>query len=168
MLQVNTESIRSLRERTGAGIMDCKRALEDSGGDLDKAEEKLKAAGIAKAAAKSHRATREGIIGSYVHAGGKIASMVEINCETDFVARTDVFQELAHNLAMQIAAMDPQFIDEDEMPEADNRSPEEVCLLRQSFIKDPSRSIADIVLEAKTHLGENVRVARIIRFGLGE
>ena len=86
MLQVNTESIRLLRERTGAGIMDCKRALEDSGGDLDKAEEKLKAAGIAKAAAKSHRATREGIIGSYVHAGGNIASMVEISCETDFLS----------------------------------------------------------------------------------
>ena len=166
-MQVNTESIRLLRERTGGGIMECKRALEDSGGDLDKAEEKLKAAGIAKAAAKSHRVTREGIIGSYVHAGGKIASMVEVNCETDFVARTEVFKDLAHNLAMQIAAMDPQFIDED-IPEGDARPPAEVCLLRQAFIKDPSRSIADIVLEAKTHLGENLRITRIVRFGLGE
>ena len=167
-MQVSTESIRLLRERTGAGIMDSKRALEDAGGDMEKAEQALREKGMARAATKADRATAEGIIESYIHAGSRIGAMVELNCETDFVGRTPEFRELAHNIAMQVAAMSPLYLDEGEIPEGAEANPEEVCLLRQSFIRDPSKTIADLVLEMRAKVGENIRVGRFVRFGLGE
>ena len=167
-MQVSTDAIRTLRQRTGAGIMDCKRALEEAGGDMEKAEGLLQARGIAKAASKADRLTAEGVIEAYIHAGSRVGSMVEVNCETDFVARTPEFKELAHSLAMQVAAMAPEYLDKEDMPPEDSRRPEEVCLLQQAFIKDPSKVVSDLVLEVKAKVGENIRVHRIARFGLGE
>lgn len=167
-MQVSTESIRLLRERTGAGIMDSKRALEDAGGDMEKAEQALREKGMARAATKADRATAEGVIDSYIHAGSRIGAMIELNCETDFVGRTPEFRELAHNIAMQVAAMSPLYLDEGDMPEGAEAKPEEVCLLRQSFIREPSKTIADLVLEMRAKVGENIRVGRFVRFGLGE
>ncbi len=167
-MQVSTESIRLLRERTGAGIMDSKRALEDASGDIDKAEESLREKGMAKAATKAGRATAEGIIESYIHAGSRIGAMVELNCETDFVGRTPEFKELAHNIAMQVAAMSPLYLDAEDIPEDAEATPEEVCLLRQSFIKEPSKTVSDLILEVRAKVGENIRVGRFARYGLGE
>ncbi len=167
-MQVSTESIRLLRERTGAGIMDSKRALEDADGDMEKAEQALREKGMARAATKADRATAEGVIDSYIHAGSRIGAMIELNCETDFVGRTPEFRELAHNIAMQVAAMSPLYLDEGDMPEGAEAKPEEVCLLRQSFIREPSKTIADLVLEMRAKVGENIRVGRFVRFGLGE
>lgn len=167
-MQVSTESIRLLRERTGAGIMDSKRALEASDGDLDKAEEALREKGVARAAAKSDRATAEGVIDSYIHAGSRIGAMVELNCETDFVGRTTEFRELAHNIAMQVAAMAPLYLDEDELPQGSEEKPEEVCLLKQSFIKEPGKTIGDLIMDVRAKVGENIRVGRFVRFGLGQ
>ncbi len=167
-MQVSTDSIRLLRERTGAGIMDSKKALEASDGDIDKAEEALRAKGIAKAATKADRATAEGIIESYIHAGNRIGAMVELNCETDFVGRTPEFKELAHNVAMQVAAMSPIYLTEEDIPQDEKRSPEEICLLQQAFIKDSSKTIDDLVLEVRAKVGENIRIGRFQRFGLGE
>ncbi len=148
--------------------MDCKRAIEAADGDLVKAEAALFETGVAKAASKDDRATAEGMVDCYIHAGGRIGALVEINCETDFVARTPEFAELAHNLAMQVAAMSPVFVDEDELPKGDERKAEEVCLLKQSFIKDPGKTIGDLVLDVRARVGENIRVSRFARFGLGE
>ncbi len=167
-MQVSTDSIRLLRERTGAGIMDSKKALEASNGDIDEAENTLRAKGIAKAASKAGRTTAEGIIDSYIHAGSRIGAMVELNCETDFVGRTPEFQELAHNIAMQVAAMSPIYLSEDEIPEGEKRSSDEICLMNQSFIKDSSKTISDLILEVRAKVGENIRVGRFQRFGLGE
>jgi len=167
-VQVSTDSIRLLRERTGAGIMDSKKALEASDGDIDKAEEALRAKGMAKAATKADRATAEGIIESYIHAGNRIGAMVELNCETDFVGRTPEFKELAHNVAMQVAAMSPIYLTEEDIPQDEKRSPEEICLLQQAFIKDSSKTIDDLVLEVRAKVGENIRIGRFQRFGLGE
>ena len=165
---VSTDAIRALRERTGAGIMDSKRALEDAGGDVEQAEASLRDKGMAKAASKSGRATTEGVVEAYIHAGGRIGAMVEVNCETDFVARTDEFKELAHNLAMQVAAMAPTYVDEADMPADEARKAEEVCLLHQAFIRDPSKTVNDLVMDVRARVGENVKVARFARFGLGE
>lgn len=167
-MAVSTESIRELRERTGAGIMDVKRALEAADSDLAKAESALREKGLAKAASKSDRATAEGVVDSYIHAGGRIGALVELNCETDFVARTPEFTELAHNLAMQVAAMASAYVDREQMPTDEERKAEEVCLLDQAFIKDPSKSVGDLVLAVRARVGENIRVSRFMRFGLGE
>ncbi len=167
-MQVTTDAIRALRDQTGAGIMDCKRALEEANSDLAKAEELLRTKGVTKAASKSERTTSEGAVETYVHAGSRMGAMVEINCETDFVARTAEFKELAHNLAMQVAAMAPEYLDKEEMPAEDSRPPEEVCLLQQTFIKDPSQTIDDLLLGVKAQVGENIRVRRMARFSLGE
>ena len=167
-MEVSTESIRLLRERTGAGIMDCKRALEAAGGDIDRAEQALHEKGIARAASKSDRATAEGVIDSYIHAGSRIGAMVELNCETDFVGRTPEFRELAHNIAMQVAAMAPLYLDEADLPEDEEGRPEEVCLLKQSFIKDPGKTIGDLIMDVRAKVGENIRVGRFARFGLGQ
>ena len=167
-MAVSTEAIRELRERTGAGIMDVKRALDAADGDLDKAEQALREKGIAKAASKSDRSTTEGVVDAYIHAGGRIGALVELNCETDFVARTPEFAALAHNIAMQVAAMNPEYISKDEMPADEVRKPEEVCLLDQAFIKDTSKTIADLILEVRSRVGENVQVKRATRFGLGD
>tara|TARA_A100001037_G_scaffold25361_1_gene20690 strand:- start:14726 stop:15172 length:447 start_codon:yes stop_codon:yes gene_type:complete len=148
--------------------MDSKKALEASDGDIDKAEEALRAKGMAKAATKADRATAEGIIESYIHAGNRIGAMVELNCETDFVGRTPEFKELAHNVAMQVAAMSPIYLTEEDIPQDEKRSPEEICLLQQAFIKDSSKTIDDLVLEVRAKVGENIRIGRFQRFGLGE
>ena len=167
-MQVSTESIRLLRDRTGAGIMDSKRALEAVDGDIDKAEAALREKGIARAESKSDRVTAEGIIDSYIHAGSRIGAMVELNCETDFVGRTPEFKELAHNIAMQVAAMAPLYLDESDVPEDEEGSLDQVCLLKQSFIKDSSKTIGDLIMDVRAKVGENIRVGRFARFGLGQ
>ena len=167
-MDVSVEAIKELRERTGAGIMDCKRALQESDGDLAKAEEFLRAQGIASAAKKASRATNQGVVESYIHSGGRIGAIVEVNCETDFVARTDDFKGLAHDLAMQVAAMSPLYIDDDEIPDGEDVDPQQACMMQQPFIKDPSRAVKDLVNEMVAKLGENVRVRRFTRFSLGE
>ena len=148
--------------------MDVKRALDAADGNVEKAEAALREKGIAKAASKTDRTTAEGVIDSYIHAGNRIGAMVELNCETDFVGRTPEFVELAHNIAMQVAAMNPVYITREEIPGDEDRKPEEICLMDQSFIKDTSKSIGDLVLEVRSRVGENVRVSRFMRFGLGD
>ncbi len=167
-MDVSVEAIKELRERTGAGIMDCKRALQESNGDLARAEEILRERGIASAAKKASRATNQGVVESYIHSGGRIGAIVEVNCETDFVARTPDFKELAHDLAMQVAAMSPLYVDDSEIPDGDEVDPQQACIMQQPFIKDPSQTIQDLVNEAISKLGENVRVRRFARFSLGE
>ena len=159
-----TELIKELRERTSAGVMDCKKALDESNGDVDKAEQILKEQGIASAAKKAGRDTDQGLIETYIHSGGRIGAMVEVNCETDFVARTKEFSDLAHDIAMQIAAMNPSTLEENNTDvESDNSS-----LLQQPFIKDPSKNIQELINETVGKLGENIRVRRFKRFSLGE
>ena len=167
-MQVTTEAIRALRERTGAGIMDCKRALEAAGGDPNRAIELLQEQGVAKASAKAGRTTGEGVVEAYIHSGNRIGALVEVNCETDFVARTGEFRELAHNLAMQVAAMAPAYVRQEEISAEDPRNPEEVCLLLQPFIKDPSVTVNQLVLDVIARVGENIQVSRMARFSLGE
>ena len=167
-MTTNTELIKQLRSRTSAGVMDCKRALDESNGDLDEAEKILREQGIASAAKKSERDTDQGIIETYIHSGGRIAAMVEVNCETDFVARTDEFSSLAHDIAMQIAAMAPVAVSGGDTIDGEQPVPEDSCLLQQPFIKDPSKSIQDIINETVGKLGENIRVRRFQRFSLGE
>lgn len=168
MVEITTSLIKTLREQTSAGIMDCKRALQEAEGDLVKATKILQQLGVASAAKKASRETNQGLIESYIHSGGRIGAIVEVNCETDFVARTDEFQTLAHDLAMQVAAMDPQYVDSSDIPEDEDVVADELCLLQQTFIKDPSKNIQDLVNEAIGKLGENVKVRRFSRFALGE
>ena len=167
-MAVTVESIKALREQTGAGIMDAKRALEDADGDMDKAQDILREQGIASAAKKASRATNEGVVESYIHSGGRVGVLVEINCETDFVARTEEFKELAHGLAMQIAAMDPLYVDSNEIPEDAISVSDEQLLLKQAYIRDPSKTVQDLVNETVGKLSENIRVRRFARFSLGE
>ncbi len=167
-MAVTVTEIKALRDITGAGIMDSKKALEEAGGDLKRAEEILRLQGIASAAKKANRATNQGLIESYVHSGGRIGAIVEVNCETDFVARTEEFKELAHNLAMQVAAMSPSYVDDADVPEGEEADAVQDCLLQQSFIRDPSKTVHDLVQETVGKLGENVRVRRFSRFSLGE
>ena len=165
---VSVDAIKALRDETGAGVMDCKRALEAADGDVGRAQDILRQEGIASAAKKSSRATNDGVVESYIHSGGRIGVLVEVNCETDFVARTPEFRELAHNLAMQVAAMDPQHVDAADLPEGAEVNPQEDCLLQQAFIRDPSKTIDDLLKETVGKLGENIRVRRFTRFALGE
>ena len=167
-MEVSVDLVKSLRERSGAGIMDCKRALEEAKGDLDKAEEILKTAGLAAVAKRVSRETREGIVEAYIHSGNRIGALIEVDCETDFVARTDEMKTLAHDLAMQVAAMAPICISEEDMDPNESRPTEEVCLLHQTFIKDPSRRVQEVVQEVMAKVGENIRVSRFARFALGE
>ena len=168
-MEVSIEAIKDLRTRTGSGIMDCKRALEQADGDADKAEELLRQQGIASASKRTEKATNQGLIESYIHSGGRIGVLLEVNCETDFVARTPEFRELAHSLAMQVAAMAPLHVDCDDLPEDETEEiPQEACLMQQAFIRDPTKTIQDLVKEAVGKLGENIRVRRFIRFSLGE
>ena len=144
--------------------MDCKKALDESNGNVDKAEQILKEQGIASAAKKAGRDTDQGLIETYIHSGGRIGAMVEVNCETDFVARTKEFSDLAHDIAMQVAAMNPSTLEENNTDiESDNSS-----LLQQPFIKDPSKNIQELINETVGKLGENIRVRRFKRFSLGE
>ena len=167
-MAVTVEQIRDLRTQTGAGVMDCKQALEASDGDLEKAAEALRAKGFAQAARRADRVTNQGLIEAYVHTGGRVAAMVELGCESDFVARTPEFKDLAHDIAMQVAAMAPAYLNEDDIEDGDERPAAQVSLLRQPFIKDNSSSVAEVVQEMAAKMGENVRVLRFSRLALGE
>ena len=167
-MAATVEQIKTLREQTGAGIMDCKLALEDSSGDLDQAAVALRQKGFAKAAGRSGRATSEGVIEAYIHTGGRVGALVELGCETDFVARTEEFKDLAHNIAMQVAAMAPAYLDQEEMESEDSRPPAQVSLLQQPFIKDNSRSVGEMVQDMAVRVGENVKLIRFSRLALEE
>jgi elongation factor Ts len=197
-MEVSTASVRELREKTGAGIMDCKKALAECGGDLEKATDYLRQKGLAAAAKKVGRVAAEGSVGAYIHAGGKIGVLLELNCETDFVARTPEFQTLLKDLAMQIAAANPRYLSAEDVPQAElekereiyrqqslesgkpekviekivdgkvSRFYSEACLLDQPFIKDPDKKVGDIIREAVARLKENIQVRRFVRYHLGE
>lgn len=194
----NLALVKELRERTGAGVVDCQKALTETGGDLEKAITFLREKGLAAAAKRSGRAAAQGTVGSYIHGGGKIGVLVEVNCETDFVARTDEFQRLVKDIAMQIAAANPRYVRRDEVPEAEKDKERaiyrtqteqsgkpaavidrivegklekffsEICLLEQPFIRDPSKTIEQLVKESVARTGENVVVRRFSRFQIGE
>jgi elongation factor Ts len=196
--EISASAVKELRERTGAGMMDCKRALSESGGDSTKAEEFLRKKGLAAAAKKVGRIAAEGAVASYIHMGGKIGVLVEVNCETDFVARTEPFQTLVKDLAMQIAAAAPLCVRREEVPPAvvekemeiaraqarDQKKPDaivekmatgkvekyfkEFVLLEQPFVKDDKKSVQDVLNEAVAKMGENIQVRRFSRFVLGE
>jgi elongation factor Ts len=148
--------------------MECRNALLEAEGNIAKALATLKEKGILKAEKKAERITAEGLVEAYVHTGGRIGALVEVNCETDFVARTDEFKELAHELAMQVAAMAPQYIAANEIPEGeDNVDPQSACLLEQQYIRDPGRTVRELIVEVIAKVGENIRVSRFARFELG-
>ena len=151
-MNISIEDVKKLRQKTGAGIADVRRALEESGGDFKKAERLLKSWGAEIASKKKDRATGQGLVETYIHSGGKVGAMVEVNCETDFVAKTDEFKNLAHEVVMQIAAMDPADVEE---------------LSKQEYIRDSSKTIDDLVKEVIAKVGENIVVKRFIRFELG-
>jgi len=166
-LPISTAKIKELREQSGAGIMDCRSALLGCEGDMEKALEVLKEQGMLRAEKKAGRATTQGLIEAYIHTAGRIGTMVEVNCETDFVARTDEFKELAHCLAMQVAALSPQYVSEEEVPEGVDIEPQEACLLLQPYIKDPTRTVKDVIIETIAKVGENIRVSRFTKYELG-
>ena len=168
MPAVTVELIKSLREQTGAGVSDCKNALVTNDGDLDKAIEALRQKGFEQAAKRSDRETSQGLVESYIHTGGRVGALVQLGCETDFVARTEEFRALAHDIAMQVAAMSPVYLSADEMEEGDARPAAQVCLLQQPFIKDGSRTLDDLVKETAAQTGENVRIVHFRRLALGE
>jgi elongation factor Ts len=165
---VTVELIKSLREQTGAGISDCKQALEDNGGNLEQAMASLRQKGFEQAAKRADRETSQGLVEAYIHTGGRVGAMVQLGCETDFVARTEGFRTLAHDIAMQVAAMSPVYLNEADMDEGDDRPAAQVCLMQQPFIKDGSRTLADLVRETAAQTGENVRVVSFRRLALGE
>lgn len=167
-MKISLELIKELREQSGAGIMQCRNALEKHEGNREKALEYLKEQGLLEAKEKAERTAAEGLVEAYIHTGGRVGAMVELNCETDFVARTDEFKELAHNLAMQVAAMDPRFVAEEDLPRESELEPSAACLLLQPYIKDQEKSIGDIITETIAKVGENIKVGRFARFELGE
>jgi len=167
-MEVTTAQIKELREKSQAGVMDCRRALMESGGDIEKALELLKKQALYKAEKKADRVVLQGVVETYIHTGGRIGAMVELNCETDFVARTDIFKQLAHDIAMQVTAQEPICISQDKMPRDTESPPEVACLLLQPFIKDPTRTIQDLINEAIAKTGENIKVNRFARFELGQ
>jgi len=167
-MAVDPEAVKELRELTGAGILACKKALEEARGDLEKAKEILRRQGVAIAEKKAGRQTGQGLVDAYLHPDGRLGALVELNCETDFVARTDEFRDLAHDLAMQVAATEPLYVSPEELAAAGNDgNPQELCLLAQPFIKDPSRTIQDLINETIAKTRENIRVRRFARFQLG-
>ncbi|HVT95445.1 MAG TPA: translation elongation factor Ts [Bryobacteraceae bacterium] len=198
MAEISAQLVKQLRERTGAGMMECKSALQETGGDLEKAVDVLRKRGIASAAKKATRSTKQGVVGTYVHPGSQLGVLIEVNCESDFVARTEDFQSLVKDLAMQVAAADPQFIRKEDVsaaalakekeiqraraiaegkPEkmADkivegrlNKYYEEVCLYEQPFIKENTTTVQDLIKAAIARLGENISVARFVRFKVGD
>jgi len=165
-LEITVTLVKELRERTGASIIECKKALIEAGANLEKAADILKQQGLALAEKKATRVTAEGVIEAYIHPGGRIGAMVEVNCETDFVARTAEFKELAHNLALQIAATAPQFLSPDEIPPNINSDPKVACLLLQPFIKDDNKTVQDIINDTIAKVGENIKIRRFARFEL--
>lgn len=198
MADISAQLVKELRDRTAAGFMECKKALTEAGGDIDKAEVVLRKQGIAIAAKKADREANEGLIEAYIHAGGKLGVLVEVNCESDFVARTDAFQQLVKDIAMHVAATDPRFIRREEVDEAAveqerevqraralaegkpeaivdkmvegrmSKFYEEVVLLEQPFVKDPSVSVQELITNAIAKLGENITIGRVARFKIGE
>jgi elongation factor Ts len=160
--------VKELREQCGSGVMECRAALIEAGGSIDKALEILKEKGLTKAKKKADRATSQGLVEAYIHTGGRIGAMVELNCETDFVARTDEFKKLAHDLAMQVAAIPARYLSKDEVPEGDEIESETECLLLQPFIKNPESTIQDLITETIAKTGENIRIRRFVRFDIGE
>ena len=198
MAEITAALVKELRERTGAGMMECKKALVETKGDIGEAEIVLRKHGIASAGKKASRATKQGLIGSYIHAGGQLGVMVEVNCESDFVARTDVFQEMVHDIAMHIAAADPKFLRKEDVPadllekereiareRARNEGKpekildrivegriskfyEEVCLIEQPFVKEATLTIDQLVKTKIAKLGENISIARFVRFKVGD
>ncbi len=197
-MAVDAKLVKTLREMTGAGILECKKALEETNGNLEEAVELLRKRGIAKAAKKAGRETKEGIIHAYIHAGGRVGVLLELNCETDFVAKNELFKELANEIALQIAAMRPQYVSRDTVPKeviekegeiareaaiAEGK-PEhiaekiaegkvekflkEVCLLEQPYIKDDKKTVEDLIKEYIAKLGENIQVRRFTRYEIGE
>lgn len=167
-MEVSVVMVKQLREQCGAGIMECRNALIEAGGDTDKAARILKENGLIKAQKKAGRTTTQGLIEAYIHTGGNIGAMVEVSCETDFVARTDEFKELAHHLAMQVAAIPPQFISREEVPDKADIESDTACLLLQPYIKSPDKTVQDIVTETIAKVGENIKIKRFVRFELGE
>ncbi|MQG88511.1 MAG: translation elongation factor Ts [SAR202 cluster bacterium] len=166
-MPVSAAQVKELRDKTGAGIMDSKRALEESDGDITKAEEILNQKGLASAAKKADRETSEGLVVSYIHTGGRVGALVELNCETDFVARTEDFESLGRNIAMQVAAMSPLHVDRESVPEGADHVKEESLLLEQEYIRDSSMKISDLLKATIGKLGENIRIRRFSRFELG-
>ena len=167
-MAVDVQLVRTLRDQTGAGIMDCKEALENSDGDLEKAVLALREKGVASAVKRVGRETNEGVIETYLHTGGRVGAMVELGCETDFVARTEESQKLAHDIAMQVAAMGPVYVSEDDIEEGDARPPAQIALMLQPFIKNSSSSVGEMVKELAGKVGENIRVIRFSRLAVGE
>ena len=167
-MAVTAELVRTLRDQTGAGILACKEALEASQGDLEEATQALRLKGFAQAAKRSDRTTNQGLIEAYIHAGGRLGALVELGCETDFVARTSEFKELAHDIAMQVVAMAPDYLNEADMEEGDTRPVAQVSLLQQPFIKDNSSAVGEVVQVLAAKVGENVRVLRFTRLAMGE
>ena len=197
-MAITANDVKELRERTGAGMMDCKRALTEADGNMDKAIEILREKGLAAAAKKSGRIAAEGLVASYIHMGGRIGVLVEVNCETDFVAKTDNFKDLVHDVAMQIAATNPQYVSKEEVPAdviekekeilraqalnegkpekivdrmVEGRSEKyykEVCLLEQPFVKDSDKTVKGMIMEAIASIGENISVRRFVRYEMGE
>ncbi len=197
-MAITTEMVKELRQATGAGVLDCKKALQANNGDFDKAADYLREKGLAAAAKRTGRAANDGVIGVYVHHGSRVAAMVELNCETDFVARTKEFQTLAHDLAMQVTATQPQYLMRDDVPPeviesesriyraqmADQNKPEHIldrivegklekfyqdtCLLEQPFIKDEDLTVEDLIKNAIARIGENIILRRFVRFEIGK
>ncbi len=197
-MAVNAADVKSLRERTGAGMLDCKKALEEANGDLTKAGELLREKGLAAAAKKGDRIATEGVVESYIHAGGRIGVLVEVNCETDFVGKTEQFRAFVKDIAMQIAAANPKFLGREEVSQAEldkekeilrnqalnegkpekivdkmvegrmNKYYEENCLLEQAFVKDPDKTITTLLNEKIAAIGEKISIRRFVRFELGE
>lgn len=164
---VTTSDIKKLREETGAGVMDAKRALEEAAGDFSQAKELIRQQGIASAAKRADRATSEGVVESYIHGGGRIGALVELQCETDFVARTDAFKQLAKDVAMQIAAMNPLALVAEDVPADAPGNLEDHALLKQTFIRDSSQTIEQLVQAVVGQTGENIQIGRFARFELG-
>ncbi len=197
-MSVDATIVKKLREKTGAGMMDCKKALVETDGEIDKAVDFLRKSGIAKAEKKGERTAKEGLVFSYIHHGGRLGVLLELNCETDFVAKTDGFSDLANNISMQIAATNPLSISRDEIDQSvldrekeifadqakESGKPDNIidkivegrvekffaesCLLEQQYIKDPDRKVLDLITESVATLGENIVVNRFIRFAIGE
>lgn len=198
MAGITSEQVKKLREKTGAGMMDCKHALEETNGEMDQAVEHLRKKGAAVAAKRADRETNQGVVEAYIHAGGRIGAMVELNCETDFVAKTQGFKQLSHDIAMQIAAMNPQYVSRGQVQQsvidkeleiykiqAQNEGKpahvadkiaqgrlekffQEIVLLEQSFIKDSGKTIKDIIDEETAKVGEKISIRRFLRYHLGE
>ncbi len=198
MAEVTAEMVKELREKTGAGVMDCKQALQEADGDFDKAIEILRKKGAASAQKRLGRETKEGVIDAYIHPGNRLGVLIEVNCETDFVARNEEFRQFVRNMAMQVAASNPQVVSREDLPQElvekeleiyrsqarEQGKPEhiidkiaqgklekyyqEVCLLEQAYIRDPDRTVEDILNEIRAKIGENIIIKRFVRYQLGE